>query len=141
MSARYHLAARVAKALGVSERRGLVYIDALFTAMREGLAEDGRIEIRDIGVWRTKFRPKTIRTIHLWKKKAVYGGMVKIYFKPGVGLRSAVNGGQDYVWSKNKNKVRLSSYPPRRDKVCEQEGSGEVPRVETTPKSWRDSRS
>ena len=142
MSDRFRLTKRVAKAVGINETKALAAVNSVIEQMGLGLLRDGRIELRGIGVFRTEFKPKRIQTFHIWKKKTVYGGYTRVYFKPGKGLRVAVNGGRDYEWSETeKEQVRRGIYDRRRDQVRQQKGSGEAPGIKTTPKSWGDTRS
>lgn len=75
-------------------KKGLVKeaVDSLFVAMRERLMEEGRIEIRNFGVWTVKrTRPKPNARNPRTGETIFVPAHRKVHFKPGRRLKAELS--------------------------------------------------
>ncbi len=84
-----HIVRKVAADLNLKDSEALAVVDAVLESMKEIIASDGRLEIRDFGVFRVKQRkprtgrnPKDKRTYPIPPRKVVT-------FKMGKELKDA----------------------------------------------------
>jgi DNA-binding protein HU-beta len=85
---------RLADQTGVSKQKAEQVVDSLFDAMREGLAQGKRIELRGFGVFVVKPRKRGIgRNPRTGQEVAIPAGKT-IRFKPGKDLQASSSEGE-----------------------------------------------
>jgi DNA-binding protein HU-beta len=83
---------RLADQTGVSKQKAEQVVDSLFDAMKEGLAQGKRIELRGFGVFVVKPRKRGIgRNPRTGQEVAIPAGKT-IRFKPGKDLQASDEG-------------------------------------------------
>lgn len=78
---------RAAEHLKIRDKEALVIIDSIIDSMKKVVAEQGRLEIRDFGVFQTKMRKKRIGRNPKDKKEYPIPARRVVTFKMGRELK------------------------------------------------------
>jgi nucleoid DNA-binding protein len=103
---------RVAEHLKMKDKEALVVIDAIIESMKKVVAEQGRLEIRDFGVFQTKKRKERVGRNPKDKKEYPIPSRRVVTFKMGRELKMTGEANPELSRKETKHSERGSSASP-----------------------------